>query len=497
MTHFSFWIDGPIVGLYLLVTMAAGIFVRKYVGKVEHFLVAGREMDVFLGIASLAATEFGIVTCMYTAEAGYKYGFSGATPGICQALAMLVIGTTGFCIRPLRDSGVMTIPELLDRRFGPQVRWAAGLVIVLGGLLNMGVFLRIGGEFLVLVCGLNSSTFPLEWMMTLLLVMVTVYTILGGMLSVLVTDFLQFVVMSAGLLVVTILVLANIGWDKLAATVAERHGPGGFNPFVHPELGWPYVMFQALVTTAAVLTWQTSIARVLAAKDTLTGQRIYTRTSFFFVCRFLIPGLWGIAALAVLTGDQTPDNPLYAMPTFLSQFVPVGVMGLLVAAMLAADMSTDSSYMLTWGSVIYNDLLAPWHRGRWSESTGLACNRLIVAAIGLFLLAYGLWYPLKGNVWDYLAVTGTIYLSSISTLLIACCYWQRANNWGAIAAIAAGAVIPSAFLVMEQFSVTSPLAKQVGPYYSGIAAYVAAAAAMVVGSLLKVLQKRHEAKERE
>jgi SSS family solute:Na+ symporter len=169
-------------------------------------------------------------------------------------------------------------------------------------------------------------------------------------------------------------------------------------------------------------------------------------------------------------------------------------MGLLVAAMLAADMSTDSSYMLTWGSVIYNDLLAPWHRGRWSESKGLAINRLIVAAIGLFLLAYGLWYPLKGNVWDYLAVTGTIYLASISTLLIACCYWSRANDWGAIAAIGAGALIPSAFLVMEQVPITSPLAKQVGPYYSGIAAYVIAATAMVTGSLLKDIVKREEPK---
>lgn len=61
MSHFSIWIDGPIIGIYLLISMAAGIFVRKYVGRVEHFLVAGREMNVFLGIASLAATEFGIV----------------------------------------------------------------------------------------------------------------------------------------------------------------------------------------------------------------------------------------------------------------------------------------------------------------------------------------------------------------------------------------------------------------------------------------------------
>lgn len=483
MSHFN-WIDGSIVGLYLLLTMAAGVFVRRYVGKVEDFLVAGREMDVFLGIASLAATEFGIVTCMYTAEAGHKYGFAGATPGICQAIAMLVVGLTGFCIKPLRDSGVLTIPELLEQRFGPRVRWAAGLVIVLGGLLNMGIFLRVGGEFLVLVCGLGDG-FPLEWMMTALLVMVAVYTILGGMLSVLVTDFLQFVVMSAGLLAVTILILYEVGWDQLAATVAEHHGAGGFNPFVHPELGWSYVLFQSLVCTAAVLTWQTSIARVLSAKDTKTGRQVYTGTSFFFVCRFLIPGLWGIAALALLGPETTSLSALHAMPTYLSQVVPVGLMGLLVAAMLAADMSTDSSYMLTWGSVIYNDLLAPWHRGRWSERFGIACNRLIVAVIGLFLLGYGLWFPLQGDIWIYLAVTGTIYLASMSTLLIACCYWPRANNWGAMAAIATGAVIPLAFLVMQHIEATRALTEAVGPNYSGIAAYVGSALAMIVGSLAK------------
>ena len=112
MSNFSWLVDGSIVGLYLVVTMLAGLMVRKYVGKVEHFLVAGREMNLFLGIASLAATEFGIVTCMYTAQAGYEFGFAGATPGILQALAMLVIGITGFCVKPLRNSGVMTIPEL-------------------------------------------------------------------------------------------------------------------------------------------------------------------------------------------------------------------------------------------------------------------------------------------------------------------------------------------------------------------------------------------------
>lgn len=480
MNHFNWLVDGSIVGIYLLVTMAAGVFVRRYVGRVEDFLVAGREMNLYLGIASLAATEFGIVTCMYTAQNGYKYGFAGVTPGILQFLAMFLVGYTGFCVKPLRDAGVITIPELFERRFGQRIRWLAGVVIVLGGLLNMGVFLKVGGEFLVLVCGFDPDN--LKWMMTALLLAVCVYTILGGMLSVLVTDFLQFIVMSGGLILVTLLIFRDVGWSALVNAVETNIGPGGFNPFRHDEMGWPYVVFFSLVQLAAVLTWQTTIQRLLAAKDTRTGRQVYTRTSFFFVCRFLIPAIWGIAALATLAPAATGalpasmqgDPSLYGMPLYLSVAVPVGLMGILIAAMLAADMSTDSSYMLTWGSVIYNDILAPFRRGPWPERRGLLWNRFIIAAIGIFLLMFGLWYELEGDLWAYLAVTGTIYLSSMSVLLVACCYWRRANNWGAGAAIVAGAAVPVAFLVMQKLPATDALAGRIGPYYSGIAAFALA-----------------------
>jgi SSS family solute:Na+ symporter len=195
--------------------------------------------------------------------------------------------------------------------------------------------------------------------------------------------------------------------------------------------------------------------------------------------------LWGIAALATLAPGVVGDDSLLAMPKFLGGFVPIGLMGLLIAAMLAADMSTDSSYMLTWSSVIYNDILAPFHRNKWSEKRGLLINRFLVAAIGVFLLIYGLWYPLKGDLWTYLGVTGTIYLSSMSVLLIACCYWRPANSWGAAAAIAVGAVVPSAYLVIEQVDSTKHIAEKIGPYWSGIATYVLVAVAMIVGSLLK------------
>ncbi|MBI3882134.1 MAG: sodium:solute symporter family protein [Verrucomicrobia bacterium] len=528
--NFSWPIDGTIVGVYLLATMVAGLLVRKYVSRVEDFLVAGREMNVYLGIASLAATEFGIITCMYTAQAGFTNGFAGALPGLCSAAAMFLVGLTGFCVKPLRDSGAMTLPELFEKRFGKFIRWLAGVVIVFGGLLNMGVFLKIGGDFLCLVCG-----FDIKWlamMMTVLLVMVAVYTILGGMLSVLVTDFLQFVVMSIGLLVVTVMILQQVGWEKLVATVEQHHGAGGFNPLANPNLGWSFIIMQILGNTAAVLTWQTTIARLLAAKDTDTGRKVYTRTSFFFVCRWLIPGLWGIAALAVIgwqplkqltanelakvppaiqekisaskpgaplaqlseaeaaslapaVANKLNDASLHAMPKFLSTFIPVGLMGLLIAAMLAADMSTDSSYMLSWGSVIYNDILGPFRRRAWTDRRAILWNRCIVALIGVYLLVFGLLYSIEGNVWSYLLLTGSIYLSSMSVLLIACCYWKRANNWGALGAIILGAAVPIAHLSMEKIPATAKFAASLGKDAAGIGAFVAAALGMIAGSLLK------------
>jgi solute:Na+ symporter, SSS family len=476
-------IDGGIVGVYILAVVMIGSLVRRYVSKVDQFLVAGRELNIYLGIASLTACEFGIVTCMYTAQNGYDKGFAGAVPGLLLALAMMFVGLTGFCINPLREAGVMTIPQLFEKKYGARVRWLSGVVIVLGGLLNMGVFLRMGGDFLVVVCGLNPQ--HLEITMTLLLFGIGLYTIMGGMVSVLITDYLQFIMMSIGLIVVTIMILLKVGWGTLVAAIESNYGAGGFNPFVHEEMGVAYVVFNALVAISVVLTWQTIIQRVLSARNSATGRKIFIGTSPFFVCRFILPGIWGVAALAVLAPGQVGADSMLAMPQFLATFVPPLLMGVVVAAMLAADMSTDASYMLTWGSVIYNDIMAPFHKGRWPQKKGLMWNRFIIALIGVFLLVYGLWYKIEGDAWTYLTVTGSIYLSSMSVLLIACCYWKRANSWGATAGIVVGALMPIAYLVLEKLPASKALTEMVGPYRWGIAGYAAVAIAMVAGSLLK------------
>lgn len=487
MTNFNWLIDGPIVLLYLAGTISVGLYLKRYIRKVDDFLIADRNVNVYLGIASLAATEFGIATCMGNAELGFKYGLAGVIPGIAIATSMFIVGYTGFCIERLRDQKVITLPEFFEQKFGKRVRWACGVVIVLGGLLNMGVFLRQAGDFLSIVCGFDHGY--LEVVMTLVLGGVAVYTILGGMLSVLVTDYIQFIIMSAGLIIVVLMVIFQFGWTPLLDYAHQNLGEGAFNPFLNKQYGLDRIIFDFFLAFAAVLTWQTVISRVLASKDSGTGRKIYLFTSPFFLVRFILPAILGMGALYYL-GTSYDGKAILAMPQFLSLVVPVGLIGVLVASMLAADMSTNSSYILAWSSVIYNDLMMPLHKGRWSEKKGLFWNRILIVCIGIFLLLYGLWYPLQDDLWVYLEVTGTIYLSSMAVILIAACYWKKANNWGAFAAIVTGALIPVSFLIMQQLESTQSLAATIGPYKTGIATYLAAGMGMVIGSLIKPYFKK-------
>jgi SSS family solute:Na+ symporter len=521
-------IDWVIIVVYLVGCMAAGIWMRRYVRGVEDFAVAGRAMDLNLGIASLAATELGLVTVMYTAQLGFTNGFAGATIGVLIATAMYVVGRTGFVIGPLRRAGVMTIPELFQKRFGTKVRWLAGLFIVLGGVLNMGIFLRLGGEFLVAVTGMPAHW--LEWVMTVLLSMILLYTVLGGMLSVLVTDYLQFIVKGLGIVVTSILVIVSVGWGDLVQGLWQcwTGGAGGagqtlkahpFNPFHASSFGWGYLAWQFVLAFAATTTWQTQISRVLSARDETTAKRMYRKTAFYFVGRFALPGLWGAAALVYFTqhgglpeslqGLSANESSLRATPAYLGLLLPTGFIGLLLAAALAAEMSTDSGYLLTWATVIYNDLIAPCVKRPLSAGARLLITRSLVLAIGVFLLFYGLWYELPGNAWDYLAVTGNIYLASVFTLLVAGLYWRRATTKGAYAALVLGAIGPITFLVVNmvvlkaqqlgahppaapglvqewllQFNQSFPKAEPIKPELAGASSFALAFLGMVVGSLL-------------
>jgi SSS family solute:Na+ symporter len=209
--------DWLIVVVYTAGTLAAGLYGKRYIAGVAEFLVAGRELGLFIGIATLAATEIGTITFMYYAELGYKTGFASFINGLIAGMAMILIGQTGFIVRRLRALGLMTVPEFFELRYSRGLRVLTGILVAAGGILNMGVFLKVEGLFLTIITGI-----PLQYLkvtMTGILLLELVYTVLGGMVSIVVTDFIQFVALSLGMALVTVYSIHVVGWAHMYSAV--------------------------------------------------------------------------------------------------------------------------------------------------------------------------------------------------------------------------------------------------------------------------------------
>ena len=126
------------------------------------------------------------------------------------------------------------------------------------------------------------------------------------------------------------------------------------------------------------------------------------------------------------------------MPIFLSQILPAGFIGIITAGMLAAFMSTHDSYLLCWSSVLTQDVVTPWFKNGLSSKTRLLLTRIFIVAIGIFILIWGLWYPLGQDLWDYMAVSGSVYAIGGFALLAFGLYWKRASKVGAYLALITG-----------------------------------------------------------
>jgi len=456
-------LDWTIVIAYLVFSVAIGMIGKKYVGSVADYLVAGRELGTFVGIATLAATEIGTITFMYNAELGYRYGFAPFVVALISGLVMIFIGRTGFVITRFRSLKLMTVPEFFERKYSLGLRLLTGVLVALGGILNMGVFLKIEGEFLTVISGIPAKY--LVTVMTVILLLEMLYTVVGGMVSIVITDFLQYVLLSVATILVSIYAVFHAGWHTIVAKVETTMGAAGFNPIVNPKFGLTFIIWQILLWFSVHTCWQTTAMRIFSTKDPETSKRVMTWTGFIYLGRGMLPMLWGIAALAVLgTGDNHNGVPMPvlnghallpidAMPAMLGSILGHGVKGIVVAGMLAATMSVNSSYLLGWSSVISQDIILParriLHKPELSSRRQIQVNRIANLFVGLFLMFWGLYYTPPGAVYLYLNVTGTIFLAGAFACVIGGLYWKRANVAGGYLAMfmgAAGAVVPFFFL---------------------------------------------------
>jgi len=505
-------LDWGIVAVYLAGSVMIGFYANRYVANMADYVVAGRALKSCLGIATMIGSELGLVTVMYSAQKGFTGGFAAFHIGVVACVVTLLVGMTGFIVVPLREMGVMTIPEFYERRFGRGVRVFGGLILALAGILNMGLFLKAGAVFVSGLTGLHSE-FQLNVVMSVLLSLVLVYTILGGMISVVVTDYIQFVVLAIGLIFACVFSVYHLGWDTIVGTVKSLKGAAAFDPFHGEGFGTGYVvwmMFTAGLVSCAV--WQTAVIRACSVESTKVVKRLYAWSSIGFLVRFMIPNFLGICAFVYVAHDPAlravflPEGgvadkqvTLAAMPVYLSRVLPVGVIGMMAAAMLAAFMSTHDSYLLCWSSVLTQDVIAPCVRKPLTTRTRLILARTLIAVIGVFLLVWSLWYPLEQDLWDYMAVTGAIYFTGAFALLLFGLYWRRASRVGAYLALIAGAGALLGLGGVRQRLGLDELAAQWGVTFSGELVGLSTASLclvlMVVGSLVfpdRVSERRQE-----
>ena len=482
-------VDWIIVGGYLVASLTIGIIGRRYVGNVSHFLVAGRELGLYVGIATLAATEIGTITFMYYAELGYKAGFAAFAAAAISGVVMIVVGRTGLIISRFRELKLMTVPEYFEVKYSRGLRVVTGILVALGGILNMGVFLRVEGQFLTIVSGIDAR--HLVAVMTVILLLELIYTVLGGMVSVVITDFIQYVLLSIATILVTIYAVYHAGWANIIDKITSTMGAAGFDPLVNPRFGLTFLAWQVLLWFAIHTCWQTTAMRMFSTKSPEMSKKVMTWTGFIFLGRGMMPMLWGIAALTLLgTGALGKDGvplpivngrtlePLEAMPAMLAQILGPGVRGIVVAGMLAATMSVNSSYLLGWSSIISQDILLPLRRalgrGPMSSRGQILVNRVANVFVSLFVMFWGLYYQLPGAVYLYLNITATIFLAGAFVCVIGGLYWKRTTTAGGYAAMlmgGAGAIIPYFFLHW-------------GENVTGFTAFGLAAVGLVLGSLM-------------
>jgi SSS family solute:Na+ symporter len=461
-TNFSA-VDWAIVAAYPFVSVFIGLYARKLVRNMQDFVTAGQSLGIWLGIASMTGTEIGLITVMYSAQKGFTGGFAAFHIALVSGIVTFVVGVTGFIVYRLRALGVLTIPEFYERRFDRKTRILGGVIMALGGILNMGLFLKVSSLFIVGVTGWSGAGAALPAVMVFLSVLVLIYTCLGGMISVVINDYVQCVALSFGLLLATALAIWKLGWSPIFETVEHVMGPSGFDPTVASSgFGWEYIAWMGFMGLVGCALWPTAVARALSMENAPAVKRLYMFASLSYLIRFLIPYFWGVSAFVYIwstpslkdlffpvgypppatlpEGTVAVDN-LLATPIFLGRLLPAGALGLITAGMVAAFMGTQDSYLLCWSSVLTQDVVAPIYESgvrRLGNKARITLTRVFIVVISVYLVYWGVIYEGKDDIWDYMAVTGAIYFSGAFAVLLGGLYWRRASSTGAFLALIAG-----------------------------------------------------------
>jgi SSS family solute:Na+ symporter len=458
-------IDIAIIIVYLASMLAFGFWGKTRTKDSADFLVAGRRLGPALYTGTMAAVVLGGASTVGGVGLGYEYGLSGMWLVVAIAVGLLLLSL--FFAGPIQRLKIYTVAQMLKLRYGVDATSASGLVMVAYTLmLSVTSTIAYATVFNVLF-GTDRTVSVLIGGLVVML-----YSSIGGMWSITLTDMVQFILKTIGIF----FLLLPFTWNKAGGLdgIRERAGDSIFDL---GAIGTQTIITFFVVYSFGMLIGQDIWQRVFTARTPTVAKWGGTAAAIYCLFYGVAGALIGAAASTFLTGVEVSDD-VYAQ--IAETILPVGISGIVLAAAVAAMMSTASGALIATATVARTDVKPLLQRlvGRGgTEDTPDAdrdvhSDRLYVVVLGIAVIVIA---ALLNDVVAALTIAYDILVGGLLVAILGGFLWKRATGTGALWSMAAGTVVTLTTMAV----VGDVLANE--PIYYGLAASLVA---YIVGSLV-------------
>jgi SSS family solute:Na+ symporter len=433
-------LDLTILIAYFAVVFGIGAYFFRRAKTSKSYFLADRSVGWVAVGASLFASNISSEHFIGLAGSGAS---SGLAVGSFEWLAVFMCIILGWVFVPFYlRSGVYTMPEFLERRYGPACRWYLTSVSVIAYVVTkISVSLYAGALVLQAVVGWDFYTSA-----TVMVITTGIYTIFGGLAAVIYTELLQAVVLLVGAIALTL-----IGLDQAGGMAGLRAAlpPDFFHmikPSSDPAFPWTGIFLGAPIL--GIWYWCTDqmiVQRALGAKseaDARGGALLCGLLKILPVFVLVLPGLIARAIYPDIKGDE-------AYPTMILRLLPPGLTGFMVAALMAALMSSLAATFNSASTLVTFDVYKVLKPGATELQLVRAGRLVTVVMVGLSMV----WVPfikyLSSEVYIYLQSVQAYISPPIAAVFLLGVFWPRANRYGAIASLLAGAVLGAVRFLFE------------------------------------------------
>lgn len=444
-------IDYVIIALYFVVIVAVGFIAARFAKTQEDYLVAGRRLSFPLFFGCMAALTLGGGSTIGSAQLGYLFGFGGIWLNLSIGLGLIA---AGFLVTSkLSKLHVLSVNEVVESSYGPTARiFSSALTLIYTLTLSVVQVISIG-TIISGVVGLDPTL-----SMVLGGGVVILYTFVGGMWSVTMTDIVQFVVKTVGILILAPLFCLSAagGWDALMSKVPDAFLSAGSMGF---DKSFAYIVLYVPGLIIGQDIWQ----RIFTAKDEKVSKRGTIGAGIYSMLYALATVIIGMSVAVLL---PHLDNSQNAFVTGIATFLPVGVRGLVLAAAMAATMSVSSGTILASSTILYHDLYARFARRRLPRLGEVTVTRLFALFIGIVVMICALWINnvLVGIDISYGYLSGCVFVPLVASFVLK----RFSPKAGLYSLGISAAVVSACFLILGTAS-SIPI---VAGMATGLATYV-------------------------